>query len=63
MDWEGKFSSIVRETESNLAKVKVIKCNFPNDSSVTIAINYDSFTNPTSSCIIGYYFFYLIDVC
>ena len=23
MDWESKFSSIVRETESNLAKVKV----------------------------------------
>ena len=29
MDWESKFGSIVRETESNLAKVKVrIKCKF-----------------------------------
>ena len=30
MDWDSKFTSIVRETESNLAKVKVgVKCKCP----------------------------------
>ena len=29
MDWESKFGSIVRETESNLAKVKVrVQCKY-----------------------------------